>query len=393
MAEENDDKLSGGNGENNSTSDAGGGGAAAGPTEVKILELPALSSEIKKIDGLDPDFFDSSYNVIFPVGNRRLSSKLAKLDLSQYIDRNPTDSSISYTWQEKPSMYTGFGNLNVYGPAIFGTNDKGELDIHRNGQKVTYNYNKDNKERNTYTTYLYTEYEGKIHIFKVVEYILGTNRNVTLKPIDGENSNTQAIIFTLENINNTRFEINSKNKDKITFKILYKELCNANLDSDKGTRINLYTDNFIGEFKVKYVLDEKDSFDGNRLKRGKSIDRTKKYKVVFYSTEYYVNGIDKLNVYTSPNFPLSININQPDPIQVESENTTKISTDKRQFILELARELYLASGFDSYPEKTPASFAKDAINRATIFYNVAKSSKVEEVTDPYDNIKTSIYLI
>ena len=358
-------------------------------TGIPDIKLAADSnSKISEIKGLDPDFFESAYNVIFPIGNRRLSSNLTKLDLSQYYYNN------GYQWTDLPHTYTGFGNLKVCGPAIFNTNDQGKLEeTVKKGQTVTYNYSDGENKYNKYTTYLYTEYEGKIHIFKVVEYKLSYNNKVTLKPINGEKPDGQAIIFTLENINNTRFEINSKNKDKITFKIFYKELCNIAPASGIGTRINLYTDNFVGEFKIKYVLDEYDSIENNKIKKGEANNRTKKYRVVFYSTEYYVNGVDKLNVYTSPDSSLNVNINQSSPIQIDSENVNKITTDKRQFILELARELYLNSGFDSYPEKTPASFAKDAINRAITFYNVAKASKVEDVTDPYDNIKTSIYLI
>lgn len=62
-----------------------------------------------------------------------------------------------------------------------------------------------------------------------------------------------------------------------------------------------------------------------------------------------------------------------------SNFTVNLQTEtKRQFILNLAKELYVTTAFDMNPDKSLSSFALDAITRAKEFYKIASASKIDE---------------
>ena len=62
-----------------------------------------------------------------------------------------------------------------------------------------------------------------------------------------------------------------------------------------------------------------------------------------------------------------------------SNFTVNLQTEtKRQFILNLAKELYVTTAFDMNPDKSLSSFALDAITRAKEFYKIASTSRIDE---------------
>lgn len=83
------------------------------------------------------------------------------------------------------------------------------------------------------------------------------------------------------------------------------------------------------------------------------------------------------------------------PVKVESNNNNinKLCTDKRTFILELARDLFLNNSFDNYPDITPQMFAQRSITRASAFYNVAKSTIIGTNVNKENNKVENVYLI
>ena len=96
-----------------------------------------------------------------------------------------------------------------------------------------------------------------------------------------------------------------------------------------------------------------------------------------------LNTLDYLVYKGEPSVNVSL-VNEPNLkhdmfVSSGSNFTVNLQTEtKRQFILNLAKELYVATAFDMNPDKSLSSFALDAITRAKEFYKIASASKIDE---------------
>lgn len=127
---------------------------------------------------------------------------------------------------------------------------------------------------------------------------------------------------------------------------------------------------FESKFNIHSRLEIKSVYNKNNLIKGGS-------KIVTLDNLYFLvyRGEPAINVSIAddPKLKQDVLVSSGANFSVNIQTETK-----RQFILNLAKELYISTAFDMDPNITPTNHALKAITRAKDFYKVASTSKIQE---------------
>lgn len=235
-------------------------------------------------------------------------------------------------------------------------------------------------------TVLYMLHPEKGRIFYVVRSLEGTKEYTKSNiPIASNKENFDNDNFGSKSLNDIIRNENFKGKNKVYLEAIipvcadimpYNDITPINnsmvLYVFSDTKIKGHTDNTKdgSKFNIHSRLEITGIYAKNNLiKNGGIVVALNTLDYLVYKGEPSVN----VSLVNEPNLKHDMFVSSGSNFTVNLQTETK-----RQFILNLAKELYVATAFDMNPDKSLSSFALDAITRAKEFYKIASASKIDE---------------
>lgn len=235
-------------------------------------------------------------------------------------------------------------------------------------------------------TVLYMLHPEKGRIFYVVRS-LESAKEYTVEniPIASNKENFDNDIFGTKSLKNIITTENFKGKNKVYLEAIIPTCADIMQYNDITP---------IGNSMVLYVFSDKsinthvdNTHNGSKFNIHSRLEITAVYPknnlIKNGGIVVALNTLDYLVYKGEPSVNVSL-VNEPNLkhdmfVSSGSNFTVNLQTEtKRQFILNLAKELYVATAFDMNPDKSLSSFALDAITRAKEFYKIASASKIDE---------------